>query len=506
MSLPPAEPPARQGAAALAAALIAASLLLAFLAVRGQDPTNDERLYFGVGRTLLLTGRWQGLAALLHPPLGYYVSALPLLGLGAESQPTCWNPLLLLSCRTISLLVFGTPLLIAVFLWASERHGPQAAVVALALAGFSPTLLAHAGLITPDLPLTATGFVALYLFWRSARKGGSALAWGMALGLALLAKGSAWLFVAAIVALASVRRGAGPLSARGVAVALAAMVLVVNLGYGFTGSFDLEGKRLLLAKVPPGFAPRALALLAAPLFPLPYLKAIATQLHTGVQGWPSFLLGEVSRTGWPHYFVVALILKETLPFLGLLAFSLLVGWRRQELFDDLCLVLPALLFFAAFSAGRVQMGIRYVLPALPLLAVFMSGAVRSGRPRLKAAASILVAWHALASVRACPSYIAYFNELAGGSGNGYRYLGDSNLDWGQDRSQAVAFAHRNGFAFEPAVLPASGGVVVSASRLQGIPDRDTYRVLRDQYDPVGNVGYAYLVYDLGRPRPRAATP
>jgi 4-amino-4-deoxy-L-arabinose transferase-like glycosyltransferase len=505
LSPTPAERHARLGTA-LGAALMAASLLLAFLAARGQDPTNDERLYFGVGRSLIMTGRWQGLAALLHPPLAYYVSALPLLGPGAESQPSCWNPLLLLSCRTTSLLVFGTPLLIAVFRWARERDGLHAGVVALTLTGFSPTLLAHAGLITPDLPLTATGFVALYLFWRSARKRGSALAWGVALGLALLAKGSAWLFVAAILALASLRRGAEPMSARGVAMALAVMVLVVNLGYGFSGSLDLEGKRLLLARVPDRFAFRALALLATPLFPLPYLKAMATQLHTGVQGWPSFFLGEVSRTGWAHYFVVALALKETLPFLVLLAFSLLFGWRRREVFDDLCLVLPALLFFAAFSMGRVQMGIRYVLPALPLLAVFMSGVARSGRPALKAAAIILIAWHAVASVRACPSYIAYFNELAGGPGNGYKYLGDSNLDWGQNRSQALAFAHRNGFVFEPAVLPASGVVVVSASRLQGIPDRDTYRVLRERYDPVGNVGYAYLVYDLGRERRQAETP
>ena len=31
-----------------------------------------------------------------------------------------------------------------------------------------------------------------------------------------------------------------------------------------------------------------------------------------------------------------------------------------------------------------------------------------------------------------PHYLAYFNPLAGGPGNGYKHLVDSSLDWGQD--------------------------------------------------------------------------
>ena len=34
-----------------------------------------------------------------------------------------------------------------------------------------------------------------------------------------------------------------------------------------------------------------------------------------------------------------------------------------------------------------------------------------------------------------PHYLAYFNELAGGPRNGYKYLVDSNLDWGQELMQ-----------------------------------------------------------------------
>jgi len=484
----------------LAGSLVAAFLVLAFLGLRGQDPTSDERLYFGVGRTLLLTGRWQGFAPLLHPPLSYYVNSLPLL---LEQGPfTYWNPLLLRLCRVTSLLAFGVPLLVAVFLWARDRAGSESAAVAVALIGFSPTLLAHAGLITPDLPLTATGFVALYLFWKAQQLESGPAAWGASLGLALLAKGSGWLFVVAIVGLAALRRTAGVGRLRPVLAGLAVALFVLNLGYGFTGLFDLEGKRALLEKVPDVTLARAVAWAAAPFFPLPYLKAMATQLHVAAQGWPSFLAGEVSRTGWRHYFLVALALKETVPFLILLAVSLARAWRRGRRLDDLALLLPAGLFFVAFSLGGVQIGVRYVLPALPFVAVLAAGLVRDLRPVGRAAVLVLVAWHAMSAVRACPHFIAYFNELAGGPENGYRYLGDSNLDWGQNRSQAQVFAWANRLPFEPPALPASGRLVVSATRLQGTFDRETYRVLREQYDPVGHVGYAYLVYDLARNRRR----
>ena len=38
------------------------------------------------------------------------------------------------------------------------------------------------------------------------------------------------------------------------------------------------------------------------------------------------------------------------------------------------------------------------------------------------------------------------------------------------------------------------------NRLVGIGDPETYRVLREQYEPVGNVGYNWLIYDLARKR------
>jgi hypothetical protein len=46
----------------------------------------------------------------------------------------------------------------------------------------------------------------------------------------------------------------------------------------------------------------------------------------------------------------------------------------------------------------------------------------------------LVCWYVFGVISVHPHYTAYFNELAGGPSNGWRYLSDSNVDIGQDIS------------------------------------------------------------------------
>jgi 4-amino-4-deoxy-L-arabinose transferase-like glycosyltransferase len=490
-----------------AAVFIACFVALALRGVWGQDATSDERRYFGVGRDILRTQAWTSRESLLHPPLGYYVSSLPLFWVDASSAE---DPVAFFLCRAVSLLVFGVPLLIVVHRWARELYGPAAGLIAVALTAFSPTLLAHAPLITPDVPLAATGALALYLFHRADHGAGRAWGWGLALGLCLLTKASAWLFVAAVVidgTLTAWRRRERAILLR-LATGLLIAYAVLLLGYGFNGLFDTNGKAELIARVPDLPLARLAARLASPCFPLPYLKAVATQLGIGWQGWESYLMGELSRKGWWYYFLVALAVKETIPCLILLTASLVAFHWKHAGREELLLLLPALIFFTVFSLGRVQIGIRYALPAFPMMFIFASSLVRLRKRWIPVAILLLLAMHAAAAVRASPDFIAYFNELAGGSKNGYRWLADSNLDWGQNRTRVRNYARERGITIEPDVLPATGLVAVRVNRLVGIGDPETYRVLREQYEPIGNVGYNWLIYDLARRRPagRSDTP
>jgi hypothetical protein len=50
---------------------------------------------------------------------------------------------------------------------------------------------------------------------------------------------------------------------------------------------------------------------------------------------------------------------------------------------------------------------------------------------VRAVIGAVLAWHAITTVRNHPWHISYFNETIGRQDNGYRYLTDSNVDWGQ---------------------------------------------------------------------------
>jgi hypothetical protein len=53
-------------------------------------------------------------------------------------------------------------------------------------------------------------------------------------------------------------------------------------------------------------------------------------------------------------------------------------------------------------------------------------------------------WSAAASVLVWPSALRYFNELWGGTANGYKLLSDSNYDWGQGLRELEDWQKKNG--------------------------------------------------------------
>jgi len=59
------------------------------------------------------------------------------------------------------------------------------------------------------------------------------------------------------------------------------------------------------------------------------------------------------------------------------------------------------------------------------------------------AAVILSAWLVFSAVKVFPDYLSYFNELVGGSDSGWKYLDDSNVDWGQDLKRLKKFIVQN---------------------------------------------------------------
>ena len=146
-----------------------------------------------------------------HPPLVKFVAALPLRSMHLTTPPLIDRPYryqeliggreflfhndanaILFRARMATM---GLTLLLAliVFLATQEMFSTQAALIALALLAFDPTLLAHSALVTTDSAQALFMFWSVYAFWRYIQEPTAPrlLAAGLITGLALASKHSA---------------------------------------------------------------------------------------------------------------------------------------------------------------------------------------------------------------------------------------------------------------------------------------------------------------------------
>lgn len=448
----------------LLAALIAG---LAISSVRLDSATADEGAHIASGVIKLRYG-WLSFFP-EQPPLMNVISALPLgefamndswrEDLGKRGHWAAGHALLyesgndadrLLFLARLPTIALFLALCFAVYLFvAAETRSRTWGLVAFALTGFCPNLLAHGRLATVDVGMTTFAFIAYALVLRLLRRGGvispaRAIALGALAGFfamcAILAKTSGVIlvpFFALVVALHAWRRRTWrPF----VLPLLAALIAAIATLYAVT--FALASPEYLEARF--GTTPRLL---------VPWLQY---QMHIdAIRFWfqkghehPQFLLGSFSRDGWPHFYLVAFLLKTPLAAILLTIFAIAAAIRRRSFAADTCLLF-VVLFFAVSATSRIALGLRYVLPIYPFLyaavAILLARVVIDRKRALLV--GVLVAWHCISSVIAWPSYISYFNELIGSPRNADRFLVDSNLDWGQDLKRLHLWADEHGVDF-----------------------------------------------------------
>jgi len=159
----------------------------------------------------------------------------------------------------------------------------------------------------------------------------------------------------------------------------------------------------------------------------------------GIPFYVSYLIGEHSLKGWWYYYIIAFFVKnpESLFIILLLTIVVWIGNKKErpDRITTLCIWIPMILYFIYFSFfTHIAIGIRYILPAFPLLflaAGYLFNELLLAQKSMKIILAVAALLYMFITVSVFPQYLSYFNTVSGGSQNGYRWLIDSNLDWGQ---------------------------------------------------------------------------
>lgn len=515
---------------------------LGLVTILQKSPTFDEMAHLPAGYYYLKTGNFNLYNN--NPPLAKIIAALPLLitqpSLPSQTISNHWkygfefqdlnsnDYSTIFTLGRLVILLLGIVLGAFIYICTKNMFDRKAASIALLLFSFSPNMLAHAALVTPDLAITLFVFLTLYFFYRYCLKPSYLYlaATGICFGLALLSKFTGLTLIFLLLMIGPFFLKPRKLAAAFLSIIIAGL-LILNIGYLFNGFMVPFGTLVFESD----FFKSMPVDLRLPL-PADWLKGFDSQMLDNQFSIPSYFFGEIYydfHQLWFYEFV-SFILKTTIPVLIFIAIGLF--FLRKQLKDKLLILFLPALFYLVFESVTVHLkiGLRYVLPIYPFLFVIAGyGASKLHGRKLFANVllGVLVLWHITASLKTFPNYLSYFNEFIGSNSNGYKYLVDSNLDWGQDLPALKTFMTENeiykiklsyfgtvapeiyGINYEliPETDLEKGWYAISATHLSGVYDKHKFGLMTifqgradlSQFkyiEPVKVLGNSILIYHI----------
>ena len=554
--------------------LLGTMLITSVMSVKDDSITGDEIIYPPAGYSYLLYHRYD--INFEHAPLLKMIVAIPYIFL----QPTLearelntsseWefgknfffnthqndaDLLLFWSRMMMIMLMVGFGLF---FYWAIQRWwGKTAGLISLFLYTFSPNIIANGSLASLDFGVMAFMFAATYFFIEWLQKPSWKNTWiaGILFGLAQVSKFTALFLLPLYLLLLIIKlliRNKSALKqlktylTQGICMAVIGIIMIwsVYLLVSYHTS-----PLLVQQKISEVTAPKtSFAFLEPPLQILnqsPISRPLAIYgmgvmksyiYNKGpITNFPQYLFGTFNNMGWWYYYLLAYLIKEPLPILLLLFLSAGFFMRKKEMhthfasldYRDIALWIMIIGITLLMTMGNLNIGLRYFLPVFPFIYVFIG---RSWSALLHSTwkkgylviGCFLCIWLVYNNVTIFPFYLANFNELIGGPQNGYHYLIDSNIDWGQDLMHLNTWAKENKvqqlyldyfgqgdplyYLKDVHVIPWSvdkglpqGYFAVSVTYIQTSQQnrnaRFTYAPL-EQIAPIARIGYSIYVYSL----------
>jgi len=492
-------------------AIMSFVLLVSLLNANNDGATYDEVAHIPAGYSYLAEQDMRLNPE--HPPLLKDLAGLPLqfLDLNFDTAHSSWttdnvadnqwnagrhflygsnnNPDEIIFWSRVPMIIVSLLLAYFIFKWTKEIASLQAGLLALILFAFNPNVLGHNHLVTTDLGIAAFLTISFYYFLKFIKQPSwkNVLLAGFTLGLLQLAKFSSviafpifFLLVLVFPLVKKIKPDQKRIweffeyILKGFLVFAASIVVVWTL-YAFN-TFNMSKEtmndginyyfRIEDPNIKTIYTRKVLFAineneLARPLGE--YLFGIARVFQRVAGGNVTYFMQEVSSEAHTSYFPLVFLIKEPLPILVLIFFTVALlakktifstaKFFRRPLRDNVLSLreflrkrtsetaMFAFVILYSFTSitGNLNIGFRHLFPIIPFAYILISKkiiAYKKESPSKKNFVNVMVVtmviWLVIETLTAYPYYISYFNQTVGGPKNGYHYVTDSNADWGQD--------------------------------------------------------------------------
>lgn len=440
-----------------------------------------------------------------HPPLVKDLSAILLLFLqlnfptdipqwSEKIESRQWNmgkiflyesgndPDQILHFSRFPIMLIGLLLGWMIYRFVKKQYGCAAALLALFFYAMSPTFIAHSRYVTTDTG-ASLGFFAAIIFFVNFLKnqtGKNLLYAGLALGFALLLKFSTVILAPIFLILGLLFVFADNYSKDILApknyffilwktflIGFVALSLVYIIYIPHVWNYPLElQKSDTLSIITSARGQKIAAILNnlsdfSVLRPLAqYFMGVASVVERAGNGNAAHFMDTVYSVATPWYFPVLYLTKEHLVF-HILKFAALVfavwkivkmpnrgfvstvQWMRKHFFE-----VSFLLFIFVYAlqsiTGNLNIGVRHIAPIIPFIYILVAVQITRRQNIFNYVfVGVMMLWMIFNIATTFPYYLSYYNELAGGTFNGYWIATDSNYDWGQDMKRLKWWMEEN---------------------------------------------------------------
>lgn len=385
------------------------------------------------------------------------------------------NTQLIILLTRLPNIIFTLSLAVLIYCLAKELYGENAALLSLFLYCLEPNIRGHGHILAFDIPLSFFILLTLYLTFKylkvsrgalsSKRKVFYIFSISFTFALGFLTKFTMALFTL-IYALGILTIGRGKdyrLSYKTI-FSLFFSIGAISLGtlwlFGLLTGYGREtldyNKLPIITSVDQNLYDN-LVWKAINTLPVPYYyqAGIKTMYTHNIVSQPAFLWGKVhARNDWFFYFPISFLLKAPLLIICSIFLILFILFKKMfkgekvSLTSYFPLIIGFSFMFFLMLTSHINNVFRYLFPSysLFLLSVGQLIGLTKMRLRTKLIGLIGLLYYIATSLLSFPYDLSYTNEITGIPPKGYRYLSDSEVDWGQDLSRLAEWLKKNDLA------------------------------------------------------------